>query len=195
MNTALNVLTVACTLAAAVVVAHIYWKRANAPTSGGELRPTTVTEWRSYAREGHRSGSRSAPVVVTVFSDFECPFCRTAARDIRELRGNYGTKLAVVYRHYPLEFHPHAHDAALASECAAQQGTFDGYAERLFAKQDSLGLIPWSSIALDVGVPDMARFATCMKDSSGANTILRDVMEAKRLGVNGTPARVSPKAS
>ena len=187
-NTALNVLTFVCSLTAAVVVVDVLWKRDNASAAAGELVPTSVKDWRSYASEGHRSGSRIAPVTVTVFSDFECPFCRVAARDIRDIRGAYGGRLAVVYRHYPLGFHPHARAAALASECAGRQAAFDAYADRLFAIQDSLGLIPWTAIARRAGVSDIERFQACMRDSSGAKAIRQDIIAAKRLGVSGTPA-------
>src|SRR5690606_25569576 len=61
-------------------------------------------------------GSRSAPVTLVVFSDFECPFCKKLHGTLRELQGRYGPKqVRIVWKHNPLPFHKNARPAAEAA--------------------------------------------------------------------------------
>lgn len=72
-------------------------------------------------------GSKSAKVVMIVYSDFECPFCGRFAREILpELERRYVAtgEVAFVFHHLPLAFHPLATQAAVSAECAGQQGRF-----------------------------------------------------------------------
>jgi protein-disulfide isomerase len=70
-------------------------------------------------------GDPAAPVVITEFGDFECPFCVKVQATIRELLKKYDRKVALAFRDYPLtQIHPHAQAAAEAARCAEEQGKF-----------------------------------------------------------------------
>lgn len=146
-----------------------------------------ISDWKSFASAGHRFGSDTAPVTIVEFSDFQCPFCRRAAKTLAAARQKYPGQVAVVYRHYPLErIHPLARKAALASECAARQGRFEAYHDALFAS-DSLEGGMWIPTAAKVGVPKARDFARCLDDANAGIAIDRDVLEGTKLKIDGTP--------
>jgi protein-disulfide isomerase len=150
-------------------------------------RARIVDEWRQYAADGHRVGPQDASVTITEFSDFECPYCRTTARDLRIIRDRYPNQVAVVFRHMPLRSHQFAVPAARASECAASQGGFDAMHDALFQSQDSLGVVPWSRFAATAGLKDVGAFDHCMAESGPIAAVARDTSAGRRLGVTGTP--------
>src|SRR6267378_4100833 len=66
-------------------------------------------------------GPAKAPVTIVEFSDYQCPYCSRAEMTVQEVLKKYGDKVRLVYRDYPLQFHPNANIAAQASECAKDQ--------------------------------------------------------------------------
>lgn len=149
---------------------------------------TDVQEWRSYTLNGIRAGADNAPVTIVEFSDFQCPFCAKLYHSLERMRSKYQDDIAIVFRHVPIaSLHPHAKNAALASECAASVGKFDAYKSLLFTRQDSIGLVPWTILAERAGVTDTAAFSVCMASDATAERLKEDSTAAAKLGVNGTP--------
>jgi protein-disulfide isomerase len=96
-----------------------------APSSRPQRSQVRLDNWLPVAAEGHRLGPENADITVVVFSDFECPMCRTFALEtFPEFEARYPGRVALVFRHWPLTGHRLAYPAARASECAAQQGRF-----------------------------------------------------------------------
>jgi protein-disulfide isomerase len=109
---------------------------------------------------------------------------------IRALRQRHPGDLAVVYRNFPLtSIHPNALPAAIAAECAGQQGRFDEYASLLFSKQDSLGALSWETLARRARVPDGGAFRQCRAAAVSAG-VARDTLVGAHIGITGTPAVV-----
>jgi protein-disulfide isomerase len=105
----------------------------------------------------------------------------------------YGDKVQLVYRHYPLPFHPNAQKAAEASECVAKLGGNDAfwkYADAIFAKQTELGgqLNPAAitDAAAAAGV-NAASFKTCLDSGEMAAAVKEDMDGGAAAGINGTP--------
>ena len=132
-------------------------------------------------------GPANAPVTVVVFSDFQCPYCGVLMRNLRDVQTAFADEVAVVYRHFPLPNHPHALEAARASDCAALQGRFTEYHDALFASPDSIGRVDWSRFAVAAGIRDLPSFQACASDTRRSLTIERDIEAANRLRVTGTP--------
>jgi protein-disulfide isomerase len=121
------------------------------PAAVAAVPVTRVKDWQPLSQVGNVMGPRGARVTIVEFSDFQCPFCGQAAQALQGVRERY-PDVAIVYRHLPLEAHPHAFAAAVASECAAEQGAFQAFHDHLFAHQDSIGVTPWDSVAHRAGV-------------------------------------------
>ncbi|MGH7653798.1 MAG: DsbA family protein [Gemmatimonadaceae bacterium] len=147
-----------------------------------------IPEWRKLAEVGHRTGPARSAVTIIEFADFECPACRAFAKTLRLIHAKYPNDVSVVFRHLPLgAIHPSAWDAARASECAAKEASFERVSDVLFAAQDSLGIVPWASLAARAGVLHLGAFNLCMASTTPDSTVRRDSIVAGQLGSRSTP--------
>lgn len=161
------------------------------PTASATPAVRTIADWEPLLQGGSVVGPSNAPIKIVFFSDFQCPFCIQAHAGLARLREAYPGRVAVIYRHFPLEsIHPYARSAALAAECAAEQGRFEEYQDALFAAQGTLYLQQWQELAGQSGVPDLSEFARCVVDARHDDRIVHDLELGRSIGVNGTPAFV-----
>lgn len=87
-------------------------------------------------------GKSDAPVMIVEFSDFQCPFCSRVHPTVKQVIKEYGDKVALVYKHFPLNsIHPRAQKAAEAAECAKDQGKFWEFHDQLIENQTD-----WASL-------------------------------------------------
>jgi protein-disulfide isomerase len=136
-------------------------------------------------------GSRTAPVTLVLFSDFQCPFCSRVEGTITQLKEKYGPdKLRVVWKNNPLPFHQNARPAALAAETVFRLGgskAFWKFHELAFANQQSLDPQHYEQWAAQAGV-DKAKFKASFDKQEYAAKIDADMAVGKNAGVSGTPA-------
>jgi protein-disulfide isomerase len=132
-------------------------------------------------------GGKQPKVTIVEFSDFQCPFCLRAYPTVNQVMSTYGDKVRLVYRHYPLPSHPNARPAAEASQCAAEQGQFWQYYERLFADQTKLSDADLKQSAAALGM-DAGRFNACVDSHKYKDRVEKDILEGNEAGVSGTPA-------
>ena len=78
-------------------------------------------------------GPADAPVTVTLFDDFQCPYCARLLPTIEKVMQAYPTQVRVVFKHFPLSMHKFARQAAIASIAARNQGKFWPLHDQLFA--------------------------------------------------------------
>lgn len=137
----------------------------------------------------HVWGNPDATVTIIEYSDFECPYCSRHWPTMKQIKEAYGDQVKVVFRHFPLDFHPSAHPAAKASECAADQGKFWEMYDKLF-EAGAAGILAeeglFVSFARDLGMNE-ATFSQCMAGSSKDAKIQADMDGGGTAGVNGTP--------
>ncbi len=135
-------------------------------------------------------GSEDAPVVIVEWSDFQCPFCsRFALETAPSIKQNYVDtgKVLFVYKHFPLDsIHPMATPAALASECAAEQGKFWEYHDKVFENMASLSTANLKKWAGDLGL-NTATFNSCLDSQKYADKVKADLQEGLAAGIRGTP--------
>jgi protein-disulfide isomerase len=186
-NRLLNVLVGVMTVGALTALGLRAREMWQGQSSSVTPRPTAISDWRSYAVHGEHIGAPGVGTTVTMFSDFQCPFCREAAQDLEQLRAQHPHSFSLIYRHYPLPFHKFAKAAASAAICAERQGRFQQMHDELFAKADSFGKVPWVDYAQRAGVPDLRRFEQCLDDISVARYLTVDSIAGSKLGVTGTP--------
>ena len=136
----------------------------------------------------HLRGNPNAPMTLVEYGDFECPFCSRATGSIDEVRDYFGPdRLRYVWRHLPQErSHPHAMDAARASEAAALQGRFFEMATRMFEFQDFL---EWDHIyryADGIGC-DIGRFDEDLHSAKVLHRVQDDAQDAELMDLGTTP--------
>jgi len=137
--------------------------------------------------DDHVRGPAGAPVTVLEYGDYECPFCRGAARDVQRMLDSHPGLIRFVFRNFPIpQLHPHAEQAAEAAEAAAAQGKFWNMYEVLLTPSSSLDLASLLDYAARLGL-DLGRFRDDVTGNAYAARIGRDITEGIRDGVNATP--------
>jgi protein-disulfide isomerase len=131
-------------------------------------------------------GSATAPVTLVEFTDFQCPSCAQAQGTLERLTAEYGDRLRLVVRDFPLEQHEFARKAAEAAEAARAQGKYWEYAALLFANQNALGVDKLKKYATRIGL-DRAKFDAMLDSGQFAEKVQRDYQDGVLLGVGSTP--------
>jgi len=157
----------------------------------GEAPPASVTAAApqvSLVRD-HRLGDPQAGIGIVEFSDYQCPYCRGFHQELfPQLKQKYIDSGVVQFIHKDLPLttiHAQAMPAALAAVCAGEQGRFWDMYNALFENTLDPALYP--GLAQRLGL-DAAKFAACLKNPASGRVILRDLSEARRLGISGTPS-------
>jgi protein-disulfide isomerase len=132
-------------------------------------------------------GNPDAKIAVVEFSDFQCPFCGKSVQTLNQIAQTYGDRVRIVFKHMPLSFHPNAPAAHAAAEAAHRQGKFWPMHDKIFGNQKEMSPEKYREYAREIGL-DLKQFDHDVADASVKQRIDADAAEAKRLGVNGTPA-------
>ena len=131
-------------------------------------------------------GPVDAPVVLIVFSNYQCPFCGRISTTFKELLAAYPTQLKIVFKHNPFPFHKFARPAAIASLAAHAQGKFWAYHDLLFANHRAIAAPDLQRYAQGLGL-DMHAFNAHIASGVGDAQIVRDQALAEEVGARGTP--------
>jgi protein-disulfide isomerase len=134
-------------------------------------------------------GDPDAPVTIVEWSDYECPFCaRFFDQTLGQIDEKYikTGKVKLVYRDFPLSFHPQAQKAAEAAECAGEQGKYFEMHDELFKSGVQGGVPSFKGYAKTIGL-DSTEFDTCLDSGSMAAEVQKDFQDGQRAGVQGTP--------
>jgi protein-disulfide isomerase len=162
--------------------AYLKTLRSQAQISIALTSPTAPVELtRSPVR-----GNRDAPVVLVEFADYQCPYCQKIHPDLEKLQKEYGNRLALVYKDYPLPMHPYAQKAAEAARCAGVQGKFWEFHDMLFAGK-KLQPADLKEQAHTLNLNEQ-QFDKCIVEGLEAADVEKDAAEARSLGITGTPS-------
>jgi len=158
------------------------------PDNGGaEVEGLSASDWVT--------GNRDASVVVIEYGDFQCPACGAYHPILKQLKSEFGDRVAFVYRHFPLRsIHQNAEASARATEAAGKQGKFWEMHDVLFERQTewgnqlgAIGLI--NGYAEELGL-DMERYEADLKSDEIADLVNEDLQSAIRNGLSSTPTFV-----
>lgn len=172
-------------LAASVLAALLGWATFAATRTPEEHIPVRLDPPVDTGRD-HVRGRLDAPLTVVEFADFECPFCARATGVMHDLEARFGDQLRYVFRHLPLEVHPHAELAAEAAEAAGAQGRFWEMHDRLFEHPERLTAADLLGHAEALGL-DLDRFADDLASGEYAARVQADTFSAAASGAGGTP--------
>ena len=137
--------------------------------------------------KGPARGPEAAKVTIVEFSDFQCPYCGREAPVVEKLMKEYDGKVKLVFRQYPLDFHPFAEKAAEAGMCAADQNKFWPLHDKMFGNQEKLAVEDLKSYAKELGL-DSVKFDKCLDSGEKKAAVAADQKAGSDAGVNGTPA-------
>jgi protein-disulfide isomerase len=143
---------------------------------------------------GYVKGDPNAPVEITEYADYQCPFCQTFATlqmpTIEERLIKTG-RLRWRYRDFPLQQHPFSRVAAHSAACADDQGKFWQQHEQIYN-----GQAEWSGARdaapifrqyAQANGLDLGKYDACMSGHIHAGRIQASLEEGMRVGVQSTP--------
>lgn len=149
---------------------------------------------RRTAGDPRALGEVDAPVVMVMWSDFQCPFCGRFARETQprlvERFVDTGV-LRIEWRDFPY-IGPESLPAAVAGRAAAAQGRFWEFGEAVYGQErrprsDDFDTAHLRAYADQAGL-DLAEYDTAVAGQAGRDEVRAELAEASRLGVTGTPA-------
>ncbi|MBZ5534842.1 MAG: DsbA family protein [Acidobacteriia bacterium] len=138
-------------------------------------------------------GPNSALVTLITYCDLQCPDCKAMSTNLRKVLPAYIDSVRFVFKNFPLmSKHAWAEAAAVASRCAFVQraDAFWNFYDFFYTYQDSVTKANIREKALEVGKEaglDATRLATCYDSKATLPDIQKDLFEANKLGVRGTP--------
>ena len=151
--------------------------------------------------DGNKLGSDDAPVKITAFEDFQCPFClRYTGEQEGELVERFVKtgRMQIEFKHLAI-LGLESVDAAMASQCAADQDLFWQYHHKLFLVQAEAGQLENERLnvgrfskdklkeyADEVGL-DRTEFDACLDSGANLDKLTADQSEASSFGIRGTP--------
>jgi protein-disulfide isomerase len=145
-------------------------------------------------RPANALGPAGAPVTIEFFSDLQCPPCARYEPMVKNLKTEFGDKVRMVLRHFPLQAHEHAMLASCAAEAAAQQGKFWEMAEALYRSQWMWAKAPAPRAILmdkarELGL-DLDQFQKDLNGTEVRERIGADQRHAQSVGVKTAPSVV-----
>lgn len=196
-------------LAGIIIAVAIFFKLPTIGNSTTKVTQNTNNERYNYiwevkptetAPNDHRLGSSTAQIIITEYSDTECPFCKNFHKTMHQVIDNYKGEIGWVYKHLPLSgLHKYAYNEAVATECVEEQGgnvAFWRYLDAIFettSSNDGLPPAMLATIAEDIGLNSTA-FSKCLIDPNITAQVDADIEEVKTLTDRmGTPFAVIRK--
>lgn len=130
-------------------------------------------------------GPADAPVTMTLFTDFECPYCRQIIPLLDEVLEKNPKTVKLSFKNMPLKFHKLAEPSAKAALAAHEQGKFWPFHDKLFAEQKlTEETIKKTAVDLKLDIP---RFEKDMESPGVQSKLQKDMLDAQSAGVTGTP--------
>jgi protein-disulfide isomerase len=152
-----------------------------------KLKPPPVYRANVSAAGAPVRGSEKAPVTIIEFSDFHCPYCKQVQPTLSRILSEYGDRVRLAYRDFPLDqLHPSARTAAEAARCANDQGKFWEFHDKLYAGGTDASPETLTRLAREIDM-DVVAFQKCVSIGKHRSEIDRDIQEATNFGVTGTP--------
>ena len=202
----------AIVVAGALIAGAVFLSRGNTPSNSNtgnapatqqqnaQTAQTTVTDLaiKPISDKDHLLGNPSAPLALVVYTDLECPYCKSFHATIRRVADSYGKNASVliVYRNFPLvQLHSRAPQEAEATECVNELGgkqMYWDYVDKIFETTTSNntldpGQLP--KLATDLGVRT-AKFNACLSSGTYTKKVQENYDEAVGAGGQGTPFSV-----
>jgi len=141
-----------------------------------------------YTVKGIGFDNTPAKVVITEYSDFQCPACGAAYPILKQIKEEYTREqVKIDYKHFPLtQIHPFALKAAQAAECARDQDKFEPYHNKLFDNQKDLRAASLKTYAAQLEL-NTEEFNACLDSNAMLSRVQGNLAEGINRGVGATP--------
>ena len=133
----------------------------------------------------HILGAENGSVKVVMYSDFLCPYCKSADAVMKKILEDYPNDVSLVYKH--MVVHDAAMPLAIASECAGDQEKFWDMHDKIFENQKRVEYMSMADLAESLGV-DKEKFSLCIRSGVMRSRVATDMKEAASVGVKATPS-------
>lgn len=140
-----------------------------------------------FPKDAPSVGPATAPVTIVEYTDYQCPYCARAQATIDEILTQYGDKVRLVPRDFPLEFHSRALYASRAVHCATEQKKFWEYHTDLLRHPSDLSDADLERRASALGL-DAGAFKTCVASDHNDAAIRASQDAGTKANVRGTPS-------
>ncbi len=159
-------------------------------------KPDTLNEMPEISKKDHIRGAKNPKIYLVEYSDYECPFCERFHPTTKQILEEYGDDVALIFRHYPLSFHPNAQAAAETAECVASKNGNDAfwkYTDEIFSQNKKLGG-KISPEAIDLAITASGANVDAVKDCVDSGE-MKELVTAQQnggaaAGVSGTPGTI-----
>jgi protein-disulfide isomerase len=138
-------------------------------------------------------GVEAAPIIITVFSDFQCPFCKKEAEILSSEALSKDGAYRIKFRNFPLSIHPWARPAAEMAMCAYEQSNAAFWAvhNTVFGQQASIDGASVKKVVDGIlesrADVNLAAYRSCVQEERGALKVQTDISLGQKLGVKSTP--------
>ncbi len=145
-------------------------------------------------------GNPTSKIKIVVFSDFQCPFCKTAAFSFHTLLPSFKDRVFLTFKHFPLDpacnpavshkMHPFACSLARLGVCAQKKGKFWEYHDRVFMKLEESDFAGgWDVLRTKLSsLFSSSEIDECLRNSASLEQVQKDIELGLNLGIQGTPA-------
>lgn len=163
------------------------------------VSPSIKIDLSAYSGLGEdfHKGSPDAKVKIAEFVDFQCPACANASKTMRQLHSEFGDKVLIVFKNFPLssdcntavqsKMHVNACAAAKLARCAGANGKFWEMHNQLFDNQSNINETSLTAWAKEFGGLNDAQIKECLVSKDVAAKIQDDARQASEAGLQGTP--------
>lgn len=175
----------------------IVWTRVSNPSvdvSAIDNNSVLAASTESGNIADHVKGKEDSKVLIVEYGDFQCPSCKGAYPNVKTLMEEYGDRVGLVFRNFPLtSIHPNAKAGAAAAEAAGLQGKFWEMHDLLYESQDNWSSLDTSkrtdafvSYASQLGL-DTNKFTSDLSNEDVSKKISFDLTLGKENGADATP--------
>jgi protein-disulfide isomerase len=147
-----------------------------------DTTPKAIPQGTSFSQ-----GTEKPLLTLVEFSDLQCPYCAQSAPILDSLARAYPNEVKVIFKHFPLSFHPQAKAAAAAAIAAGKQGKFFEFRYKVAPHFRDLKDSLYVGVAKEIGL-NVEQFKKDMALTPDVNRILDEDMQlGRKIGVEGTP--------
>lgn len=159
----------------------------DAPT-GAEPTQAQVRRYPVPEDDDYVLGPKEAPITIIEFSDYQCPFCKKWHTDAwPAIQAAFPGQIRFIYRDFPLySIHAEAEPAAIAANCAGEQGKYYDFHDLLLSGEETLGSATYEKYATQLGL-NLDTFKQCLTSDKAKQEVKADYEYAANLGINSTP--------